>query len=70
MKLKASIKVMNNVTYSGDVVLESETNNGSIEMRVADKIIELSRGDLVEFLHRTEPYPKNPHLFEKGTEPK
>ena len=55
MKIKASIKVMNNVTFSEDVTLETETANGSIEMRVLNKVIELSRADLCEFLARTEP---------------
>ena len=55
MKIKANIKVMNNVTFSQDVIFETETNSGSIEMRVLDKVIELSRSELSEFLIRTEP---------------
>lgn len=46
---------MNDVTFSQLVTLEAETNTGAIEMRVLDKIIELNRDELNEFLVRTEP---------------
>jgi ATP sulfurylase len=55
MKIKANIKVMNDVTFSQPVTFETETNTGAIEMRVLDKIIALNRGELAEFLERTEP---------------
>lgn len=58
MKIKANIKVMNDVTFSQPVTLETETNTGAIEMRVLDKIIELNRDELNEFLARTEPVIK------------
>lgn len=53
MKIKANIKVMNDVAFTQPVTLEAETNTGAIEMRVLDRIIELSRRELEEFLART-----------------
>ena len=56
---------MNNVTFSEPVTLEADTNTGAVEMRVLDKVIELSRTELTEFLDRTAPIFQ--YRDEKGT---
>jgi hypothetical protein len=58
MKIKADIKVINDVTFSGSVTLEADTETGGIDMRVLNTIIELNRDQLSEFLKRTEPWVK------------
>jgi hypothetical protein len=57
MIIKADIKVMNNVTFSQRVTLETNTVTGSVILNILDRYIELSRNDLLEFLIRTEPRP-------------
>ncbi len=46
---------MNNRAFTQPVTLEADTENGGIEMRVLDKVIELNRDNLEEFLARTSP---------------
>jgi hypothetical protein len=58
MKIKADIKVMNDVTFTQPVTFTADTTSGALELRTLDKVIELSRKELVEFLDRTTPITK------------
>ncbi len=55
MIFQAEIKVMNDVECTSKVIAKGCTDTGSVSFEISGGIVELNRGQLQEFLSRTEP---------------